>query len=651
MKYYCEDSQQVLQELNSQKSGLTEKEAAERLLQNGANELKAAKGKSLLRRFAEQVADPMIVILLAAAAISGVLAVLENDSFADVIIILAVVLINAVLGVYQESKAEKAIEALQDMAAATSKVVRDGKMSSILSKDLVVGDIICLEAGDAVLADARILESASLKAEEAALTGESVPVTKLIDQIFLADGERDVPLGDRKNMVYMGSTIVYGRAVAVVTATGMDTEMGKIADALSQAQEGQTPLQRKLTQLSKVLTKLVIGICVLVFAIQMIRAGSLNFEVALNSFMIAVSLAVAAIPEGLAAVVTVVLSIGVTNMSKRNAIIRRLTAVETLGCAQVICSDKTGTLTKATPTVKDVVVFGEYPKEEALRIAACLEEHFPHSMAKAVVDAAKERNLSHEEMHSKVEYIVAHGISSYINDKKVVIGSSHFVFEDEECTIDPQYQDRYDTLPPEYSHLYLAIEHKLAAVICIEDPLREEAAEMVKSLKAAGITKVVMMTGDSERTAAAIAKRVGVDEYYAEVLPEDKANFVEKEKSEGRKVIMIGDGINDSPALSAADAGIAISDGAEIAREIADITIAADDLREVVTLKLLSNLMLKRIHRNYRSIVGINSGLIVLGVTGMIQPTMSALLHNTSTLLISLRSMRNLLPEKEKVEL
>ena len=325
--------------------------------------------------------------------------------------------------------------------------------------------------------------------------------------------------------------------------------------------------------------------------------------------------------------------------------------LEAVADADTIVFDKTGTLTKATPTVKDVVVFGEYPKEEALRIAACLEEHFPHSMAKAVVDAAKECNLSHEEMHSKVEYIVAHGISSYINDKKVVIGSSHFVFEDEECTIDPQYQDRYDTLPSEYSHLYLAIEHKLAAVICIEDPLREEAAEMVKSLKAAGITKVVMMTGDSERTAAAIAKRVGVDEYYAEVLPEDKANFVEKEKAEGRKVIMIGDGINDSPALSAADAGIAISDGAEIAREIADITIAADDLREVVTLKLLSNLMLKRIHRNYRNIVGINSGLIALGVTGMIQPTMSALLHNTSTLLISLRSMRNLLPEKEKVEL
>ena len=265
-------------------------------------------------------------------------------------------------------------------------------------------------------------------------------------------------------------------------------------------------------------------------------------------------------------------------------------------------------------------------------------------MAKAVVDAAKERNLSHEEMHSKVEYIVAHGISSYINDKKVVIGSSHFVFEDEECTIDPQYQDRYDTLPPEYSHLYLAIEHKLAAVICIEDPLREEAAEMVKSLKAAGITKVVMMTGDSERTAAAIAKRVGVDEYYAEVLPEDKANFVEKEKSEGRKVIMIGDGINDSPALSAANVGIAISDGAEIAREIADITVGADDLQELVVLKEISNALMKRIRRNYRFIITFNAGLIACGVAGILQPTTSALLHNTSTLAISLKSMQNLLP-------
>ena len=271
-------------------------------------------------------------------------------------------------------------------------------------------------------------------------------------------------------------------------------------------------------------------------------------------------------------------------------------------------------------------------------------------MAKAVVDAAKKKKLYHEEMHSKVEYIVAHGISSYIDEKKVVIGSSHFVFEDERCTVRPEKQEAFDALPAEYSHLYLAIDGELTAVICIEDPLREEAADMVRLLKAEGISKVVMMTGDSERTAASIAGRVGVDEYYAEVLPEDKARFVENEKASGRKVIMIGDGINDSPALSAADAGIAISDGAEIAREIADITIAADDLRELVTLKHLSNQLMKRIHRNYRAIVGINAGLIGLGVGGVIQPTTSALLHNTSTIVISLKSMQNLLPEEAQAK-
>ena len=317
--------------------------------------------------------------------------------------------------------------------------------------------------------------------------------------------------------------------------------------------------------------------------------------------------------------------------------------------ADTIVFDKTGTLTKAKPTVKDVVAFGDYPEDEALRIAACLEEHFPHSMAKAVVDAAKKRKLYHEEMHSKVEYVVAHGISSYIEEKKVVIGSSHFVFEDEKCSVRPEKQELFEALPSEYSHLYLAVDGELTAVICIEDPLREEAADMVRQLKAEGISKVVMMTGDSERTAASIARRVGVDEYYAEVLPEDKARFVENEKASGKKVIMIGDGINDSPALSAADAGIAISDGAEIAREIADITIAADDLRELVTLKRLSNELMKRIHRNYRFIVGINSGLIGLGVGGVIQPTTSALLHNTSTIAISLKSMQNLLPETEQI--
>ncbi len=325
--------------------------------------------------------------------------------------------------------------------------------------------------------------------------------------------------------------------------------------------------------------------------------------------------------------------------------------LEAVADADTIVFDKTGTLTKATPTVKEIVAFSEYSENDLLRIAACLEEHFPHSMAKAVVDAAKERHLSHEEMHSKVEYVVAHGISSSIDDKKVLIGSSHFIFEDEGCTIPSEYQDDH-SLKPEYSHLYLAIEKQLVAVICIEDPLREEATEMVRDLKKAGIRKVVMMTGDSAIVQRReYRKRVGVDEYYAEVLPENKADFVEKEKAEGRKVIMIGDGINDSPALSAADAGIAISDGAEIAREIADITIAADDLREVVTLKLLANAMMKRIHKNYRNIVGINSGLILLGVTGIVQPTVSALLHNASTLMISLGSMKNLLDENNRTEL
>ena len=306
--------------------------------------------------------------------------------------------------------------------------------------------------------------------------------------------------------------------------------------------------------------------------------------------------------------------------------------------------DKTGTLTKAKPTVVDVVPFDNNDPEEMLRIAACMEEHFPHSMAKAVVSAARKKHLAHEEMHSKVEYVVAHGISTTIEDHKAVIGSYHFVFEDEKCLIPEDGKEKFDNIPEEYSHLYLAIDGRLAAVICIEDPLREEAKASVEALRGAGISKIVMMTGDSERTAAAIARRVGVDEYYSEVLPEDKANFIEKEKAAGRKVIMVGDGINDSPALSAANVGIAISDGAEIAREIADITVGADDLQELVVLKEISNALMKRIRSNYRFIITFNAGLIACGVAGILQPTSSALLHNTSTLAISLKSMQNLLP-------
>ncbi len=371
MKFYCEKIEKVLSETKSSVKGLTSAEAEKRLAENGKNKLAEAKKDSLIKRFLNQLTDPMILILLVAAGISGVLAVAEGESFADVIIILAVVIINAVLGVYQESKAEKAIEALQEMSAATSKVLRDGKITSVRSEDLVVGDVVLLEAGDAVPADGRLIENASLKIEEAALTGESVPVTKFIDLINLTDSAKDIPLGDRKNMVYMGSTVVYGRGTAVITATGMDTEMGKIADALANAEEGQTPLQLKLSQLSKILTWLVLGICIIIFAVQIIRAGGFNFETIIDSFMVAVSLAVAAIPEGLAAVVTVVLSIGVTNMSKRNAIIRRLTAVETLGCAQIICSDKTGTLTQNKMTVVDC--FCEDEKHLATAMALCCD--------------------------------------------------------------------------------------------------------------------------------------------------------------------------------------------------------------------------------------------------------------------------------------
>ena len=379
MKQYLQSAEEVFKEVNSSPEGLTSAEAEKRLAENGKNKLEEGKKKSLARRLLEQFTDPMIIILIAAAIVSAVTAAMEREFPADVIIILAVVIINAVLGVYQESKAEKAIEALQEMAAATSKVLRDGDVKEVHSEDLTVGDVILLEAGDAVPADARIIESASLKIEEAALTGESVPVNKFIDAISLGD-KKDIPLGDRKNMMYMGSSVVYGRGRAVVTGVGMHTEMGKIAGALAAAEDSQTPLQKKLAQLSKILSFLVLGICVFMFIFGIVRqyvtGGTPDFDFLLDTFMLAVSLAVAAIPEGLAAVVTVVLSIGVTNMSKKNAIIRRLTAVETLGCAQIICSDKTGTLTQNKMTV--VEHYGDNEELLAKGMALCTDVNIDH---------------------------------------------------------------------------------------------------------------------------------------------------------------------------------------------------------------------------------------------------------------------------------
>ena len=554
MRYYDQSDTEVLRQVGARKEGLTSQEAAARLAKNGKNKLKEGKKDSLLKRFFLQLMDPMILILLAAAAVSGALAVYEGEGFTDVIIILAVVIINAVLGVYQENKAEKAIEALQEMAAATSKVLRDGQQITIRSEDLVVGDIVVLEAGDAVPADGRILESASLKIEEAALTGESVPVNKFIDMINLREGGKDVPLGDRKNMVYMGSTVVYGRGLAVITGTGMDTEMGKIAGALAQAQEGQTPLQRKLSQLSKVLTWLVLGICVVIFGVQLLRSGSLSLNVIIDSFMVAVSLAVAAIPEGLAAVVTVVLSMGVTNMSKRNAIIRRLTAVETLGCAQIICSDKTGTLTQNKMTV--VEHFGPLA-ETARAMALCSDAKLDAegnavgepTEAALVAWAAKE-GMKKQDLEAAAPRVGEAPFDSgrkmmstlHKADNKVIQFTKgapdevlrrcgHILFDGKAVPMTEELRGQiltankamadkalrvlcaamrvWDTAPADTSPEHLEQDLTFLGLAGMIDPVRPEVKAAIVQCRQAGI-RPIMITGDHVDTAVAIAKELGI---------------------------------------------------------------------------------------------------------------------------------------------
>ena len=560
MKHYCEESASVLQAVGSaRETGLSAKEAEKRLEENGKNKLVAAKKKSLVRRFFEQLADPMIIILIVAAVISGVLAVVESEFPTDVIIIMAVVLINAVLGVFQESKAEKAIEALQEMSAAQSKVLRDGKIVSVPSEELVVGDIVLLEAGDAVPADGRILESASLKIEEAALTGESVPVDKIADAIQTGDN-KEVSLGDRKNMVYMGSTVVYGRGVAVVTATGMDTEMGKIAGALALAEEGKTPLQIKLGQLSKILTWLVLGISVIVFGVKLVQhlavGSGITFEFGLESFMVAVSLAVAAIPEGLAAVVTIVLSIGVTNMSKRNAIIRKLTAVETLGCAQIICSDKTGTLTQNKMTVVDF--FGENEKGIATAMALCSDAELsedgavtgePTEVALVVwankVELPKyelKRSLprrgelpfdSSRKMMSTlhetgagefVQYtkgapdVVIERCTHYLENGKAVAMTDAYKKQildanknmaDKALRVLACAQRIWKKLPEVYESESLETELCFVGLCGMIDPVRPEVKDAIVKCREAGI-RPIMITGDHVDTAKAIAKELGI---------------------------------------------------------------------------------------------------------------------------------------------
>ena len=482
----------------------------------------------------------------------------------------------------------------------------------VSTSDVREGDLVRVHMGNIIPFDGTVVSGEAM-VNQASLTGEPIPVQK-----------------NAEGIVYAGTVLEEGELVIRVDQTNGSSRYEKIVTMIEESEKLKTSMESKASHLADKLVPYTLLGTGLTYALT--RNATKALSVLMVDFSCALKLAM---PIS-------VLS-AIREASLHNITVKGGKYLEAMAEADTIVFDKTGTLTKANPTVVDVVSFNGQDSDELLRIAACLEEHFPHSMAKAVVDAAAEKNLEHEEVHSEVEYIVAHGISSMIDGHKVVIGSHHFVFEDEKCTVDPEKMDTFNSLPPEYSHLYMAINNRLAAVICIEDPLREEAAAVIRSLKMAGIGKVVMMTGDSDRTAKAIAKKAGIDEYYSEVLPEDKANFVEKEKAKGRKVIMIGDGINDSPALSAADIGVSISDGAEIAREIADVTIGADNLYEIVTLKALSNSLVKRIDKNYRFIVSFNAGLIVLGVAGIIPPTMSALLHNGSTLAIGMKSMENLL--------
>ena len=492
-------------------------------------------------------------------------------------------------------------------------LVTDDTEVQVSAAQIKEGDRIRVHMGAVIPFDG-IVSAGEAMVNQASLTGESMPVRKA-DQAS----------------VYAGTVVEEGEITVEVKAVGGSGRYDKIVTMIEDSQKLKSGLEGKAEHLADKLVPYTLAGTGLVYLAT--RNATKAIAVLMVDFSCALKLAM---PIS-------VLS-AIREASQHNVTVKGGKYMEAVAEADTIVFDKTGTLTKAEPTVAEVVPFGGNNADEMLRMAACMEEHFPHSMAKAVVDAALKKDLDHEEMHSKVQYVVAHGISTTIEGKTAIIGSYHFVFEDENCVIPEDQKEKFESLPKEYSHLYLAIENRLAAVICIEDPLREEAEAVVNSLRRAGISKIVMMTGDSERTAAAIAKRVGVDEYYSEVLPEDKASFVEREKAAGRKVIMVGDGINDSPALSAANVGIAISDGAEIAREIADITVGADDLQELVVLKEISNALMKRIRRNYRFIITFNAGLIACGVAGILQPTSSALLHNTSTLAISLKSMQNLLP-------
>ena len=504
----------------------------------------------------------------------------------------------------------------RDMSLNVGKVwlLREEQEILVPAKQIEPEDLVVVRMGNVIPFDG-VVSRGEAMVNQASMTGEAVPVKKTAE-----------------SYVYAGTVVEEGELIICVKAVSKATRFEKIVTMIEESEKLKSNLESHAEHLADQLVPYTLAGTILTWLLT--RDVTKALAVLMVDFSCALKLAIPI------SVLSAIREAGAHNITVKGG-----KYMEAAANATTIVFDKTGTLTEARPTVRKGGSFCEQSEDELLRMAACLEEHFPHSMAKAVVEAARKRGLEHEEMHSKVNYIVAHGISSTIEGKRVVIGSHHFVFEDEKCSVREPWIRQFETLPEECSLLYLAIEHELAAVVCIEDPLRKEAADVVRALKATGLEKVVMMTGDSEKTAASVARRVGVDAYYSEVLPEDKAKFVEQECASGRTVIMIGDGINDSPALSAANVGIAIRDGAQIAQEIADITISAENLWEIVMLRRLSEALMRRIQKNYRSIVGINATLILLGVTGILQPTTSALLHNMSTLTISLTNMKNLLDE------
>ena len=516
--------------------------------------------------------------------------------------------------ILEEWTHKKSVDDLaRSMSLHVSRVwlMKDGQEILVPSDQIRTGDEIVVHMGNVIPFDG-VVTAGDAMVNQASLTGESVPVQK-----------------NAQKYAYAGTVVEEGELTICVKEVNGGSKFEKIVTMIEESEKLKSNVEGKAEHLADRLVPYTLAGTGLTYLLT--RNMTKTLAVLMVDFSCALKLTMPI------AVLSAIRQAGSYDITVKGG-----KFLEAVAEAETIVLDKTGTLTKAMPTVKMIVPFCEAGENELLRIAACLEEHFPHSMAKAVVSAAKKAGLEHEEMHSKVEYIVAHGISSSIEGKRVFIGSAHFIFDDEKCTVPKEYQKQFESLPEEYSHLYLAIDGVLAAVICIEDPLREESASVVRALKGAGFQKVVMMTGDNERTAAFIARKAGVDEYYSEVLPEDKAMFIEKEKAKGKKVLMVGDGINDSPALSAADAGIAVSDGSELAREIADITIPADNLYQIVRLKYLSQALMRRINRNYKEIVGINTLLILLGVGGMIQPTTTAMFHNMSTIAISLQSMQNL---------